>query len=145
MNKIHKRSLIRSIVLTVLISILCSGCSDEGIPVSIVGYNHTEKYIHSFSVNDGGGGNAFAHSGGGSFVCCVVVPSTWRPELKAKIRWMNEDDTWNEAIVDVPKYPPTNIGNLNVHFLRDGTVKVFVFNGSLGFPNYPLQGEEAEL
>jgi hypothetical protein len=133
-----------SLGLALVVSALM-GCADEKIPVSIVGYNHTDKYIHSFTVNGGGGSNAFAHSGGGSFVCCVLVPPKWRPELKAQIRWMNEDDSWNETTVNIPQYGPTSISRFNVHFLSGGKVKIFVFNGSLGYPNYPLQGNEATL
>jgi hypothetical protein len=34
---------------------------------------------------------------------------------------------------------------LNVHFLRDGEVKVFANRLSLWHPDYPLKGKEAEL
>jgi hypothetical protein len=120
------------------------GCADEKIPVSIVGYNHTDKYIHSFTVNGGGGSNAFAHSGGGKIVCCVEVPKAWKPGLTAKIRWMNEDDSWNEALVDIPKYSRES-GDFQVHFFADGSVKAFVFNGDNNVPGYPLAGREAKL
>lgn len=144
-TSMHKRFSLGWLALATFILFICTACADEGVPLSIVGYNHTDKYIHSFTVNEGGGSNAFAHSGGGSFVCCVVVPSKWRPGLKAKIRWMNEDDTWNETIADIPEYKSGNLSRFNVHFLASGKVKVFIFNGSPGFPNYPLQGEEAKL
>lgn len=121
-----------------------AGCMDEKIPVSIVGYNHTDNYIHSFTVNGGGGSNSFAHSGGGKIVCCIEVPATWRPGLKAKIRWMNEDDSWNETVVDIPKYSHP-LGELQVHFFSDRSVKAFVFNGGPKTPGYPLKGREAEL
>jgi len=120
------------------------GCMDEKIPISIVGYNHTDKYIHSFTVNGGGGSNSFPHSGGGSIVCCIEVPQKWRAGMKAKIRWMNEDDSWNETTVDIPKYSP-ELGDFQVHFFSDGSVKAFVFNGGAKTPGYPLSGKEAEL
>ena len=138
---------LRSFLILVLLGHSLSACSsgDDLVPVKVIPYNHTDKYIHMFSVNEGGGGNAFAHSGGGSFVCCVAVPKQWRPGLKAKVRWMNEDDTWNETVVDIPKYDGNNTDGFYVHFLRDGTVKVFVRRGGLRSKGYPLQGKEAEL
>jgi hypothetical protein len=137
----------KSIVSLSLGLVVCAlmGCADEKIPVSIVGYNHTDKYIHSFTVNGGGGSNAFAHSGGGSFVCCVLVPPKWRPELKAQIRWMNEDDSWNETIVAIPEYAPKDISGFNVHFLKNGLVMVFVSGKSIDHVAYPLKGEQAKL
>lgn len=140
-------------MLKIFITISCllfiavaTGCSNDNdsIPVTIVGYNHTDKYIHSFTVNGISGGNSFAHSGGGSFVCCVAVPKEWHIGLKAKIRWMNEDDSWNETTVGIPQYSP-KLGDFQVHFMKDGSVKAFVFDGDERVPKYPLQGKEAEL
>jgi hypothetical protein len=67
------------------VMLILSGCAEEMVPVSIVGYNHTDKYIHSFTVNGGSAGNLFAHSGGGSIVCCIAILENWKPGLKAKI------------------------------------------------------------
>ena len=141
------RFFIRFVFAIMLLSLSLGACSssDDLVPVKVIGYNHTDKYIHMFTVNEGGGGNAFAHSGGGKFVCCVAVPIQWRPGLRAKVRWMNEDDSWNESVVDIPKYDGNNIDGFYVHFLRDGTVKVFVWGGDLDTPGYPLKGKEAEL
>jgi hypothetical protein len=123
---------------------LLTGCDEEKIPVSIVGYNHTDIYIPSFNVNGGGGSNSFAHSGGGSIVCCIEIPKEWKPGLNAKIRWMNEDDTWNEVVLEIPKYSP-DLGDFQVHFFDNRAVKAFVFNGGAKTPGYPLKGKEAEL
>jgi hypothetical protein len=138
---------LRSLLALMFVEASVGACSsgNDMVPVEVIGYNHTDKYIHMFTVNEGGGGNAFAHSGGGSFVCCVSVPKHWRPGLQAKVRWMNEDDSWNETVVGVPKYGADRTGNFNVHFMRDGTVKVFVTTYSLWNPAYPLKGKEAEL
>lgn len=43
----------------------------------------------------------------------------------------------------IPKYD--KVGDLAVHFLRNGEVKVFVTNPRLGHPDYPLKGPEAGL
>jgi hypothetical protein len=136
--------MIRAAICVALVMQLLSGCAEEMVPASIVGYNHTDNYIDSFSVNGAGGGNLFAHGGGGSIVCCVAIPEKWRPGLKATIRWMNEDGSWNDAVVDIPKYS-MEMGDFQVHFFAKKTVKAFVFNGGAKTPGYPLKGKEAEL
>jgi hypothetical protein len=134
----------RTAICIALMLQLLSGCGEETVAVSIVGYNHTGNYIHSFTVNGGSAGNLFAHSGGGSIVCCVAIPEKWKPGLKAKIGWMNEDESWNEVVVDIPKYSP-ELGDFQVHIFDNKTTKVFVFNGGPKAPGHPLKGKEAEL
>ncbi|WP_149138608.1 DUF3304 domain-containing protein [Cupriavidus campinensis] len=121
-----------------------SGCGEEPISVSMVGYNHTDVGIYAFEVNGRGGPNIWPHEGGGSFTCCVTVPRVYKPGMTAKVRWVNRiDDVPQERIVPVPPYGPRDGGMFAVHFLRDGNVKVFVTMMGLGHPDYPLKGDEA--
>ena len=57
----------------------------------IQGYNYTDDYIDSFTVNGQGGGNLFVSgplSGGGKSVCCVsYTPGSSLP-IKLKVRWV---------------------------------------------------------
>ncbi len=50
-----------------------------------------------------------------------------------------------EVNVQIPRYDSNNMGNLNIHFLRGGDVKIFIGGNTLTSENYPLQGPEAEL
>ena len=65
-----------------------------GEPQSLLiqGYNYTDDYIDSFTVNGQGGGNVFVSgpsSGGGKSVCCVSYrPGTTLP-IKLQIRWVS--------------------------------------------------------
>ncbi len=130
-----------------------SACSTEGgLPpdkatAQISGYNHTEDYIHEFYVDGAWGGNVFAYSGGGKFVCCIVYPRQWREGLTAKVRWSNSssdpkatgadaEGRWHELVAPIERYrePGTT---LNVHFLPDGQVRLIVFSGSDLAPGYP--------
>ena len=66
--------------------------TSDAAPASLLlqGYNYTDHYIDSFSVNGQGGGNIFEsgpESGGGKSACCVAWnPSTKLP-LKITVRW----------------------------------------------------------
>lgn len=126
------------------LSLAMSGCGDEPISVSMVGYNHTDVGIYAFEINGRGGPNIWPHEGGGSFTCCVTVPRVYKPGMTAKVRWVHRiDDVPQERIVPVPPYRPEDVGLLTLHFLRDGSIKVFVTMTLLGHPAYPLKGDEA--
>ena len=99
-------------VLAMLSALLQMGCAQAGRAVSplpgvqaslsapalretqtllIQGYNYTDDYIDSFTVNGQGGGNLFVSgplSGGGGSVCCVsYTPGSTLP-IKLKVRWV---------------------------------------------------------
>jgi len=119
-------------------------CQEKTITSSVVGHNHTDRGI-MFSLN-GAGKYLSPHSGGGGFVCCVILPAPWRPGLTAKVKWSwSGSDEWFEKIVPIPEYDYRKTGQTSVHFLRNGEIKVFVPFGGLGHPDYPLKGPEAGL
>ncbi|NML29372.1 DUF3304 domain-containing protein [Paraburkholderia antibiotica] len=144
--------------LALVLSALLSGChaganNDDSHPVSstetmgldVVGYNHTDNSIGSFSVNGQGGSFLARHEEGGS-ACCVSLPAKYTPGLTVTVTWT---DTYNEhpqsRVVAVPPYTPDESGMFAVHFLRDGLIKVFVTMYDLGHTNYPLKGDEAKM
>jgi len=148
-----RRSLIY-LMASCLTAMELSSCSDSNgqLPnnmatANISGYNHTAEYIHQFYIDDAWGGNVFAYSGGGSFVCCLIYPQQWKPSLQAKVRWTTSssdpeatgDDAvgkWHEAVVPIEKY--NEVGTmLNVHFLPDGKVRLVVSDMSANHPDYP--------
>jgi hypothetical protein len=123
-----------------------TGCSDanESNPSSVSGYNYTGYYIDQFRIeNEGGellagGPNIFpkergeARSGGGKSMCCISIPSHWRPGLKLVIKWRRDtkpydedrsDDQWLTASTDVSSYGPRTYG-FWVHFLPDDRIRV---------------------
>lgn len=138
----HPAVVASAMLCALLISIGCSG--NKSAPANILGYNHTDRHIARYSVNGYGSTSIGAHEGGGSFTCCVGVPLQWKPGMTATISWRwHESEEVHTAEVPVPAYE--RAGNLTVHFLRDGEVKVFVTGYALEHPAYPLQGEQATM
>ncbi|MDO9238160.1 MAG: DUF3304 domain-containing protein [Aquabacterium sp.] len=126
-----------------------------GEPASLLiqGYNYTDDYIDSFTVNGQGGGNVSPsgpYTGGGGGVCCVSYrPGTPLP-IKLKVRWVagyciqrvmspypygkpyydNRRSLWREAdalAVDVSKGEPRA---LEVHFYPDGHLEAAISDGN---------------
>jgi len=123
------------------------GLKPDQMTAQLSAYNHTPDYIHQYYVDGQGGGNSRAYGGGGSFVCCIVYPKEWRPDLKATVRWTTSSsdpkatgdaatETWHEKTVPIDKYlqPGTR---MNVHFLPDGQVRLIITNMTAGLPEYP--------
>jgi hypothetical protein len=134
-------------VLPVLLAIILNAChsKEDSFSSQITGYNHTDSTIASFSVNGVWGGNATPHTGGGSSTCCLQLPEPWHSGLSVKVSWEDAQGAQHDREVPVPEYKESSLGIFNVHFLRSGEIKVFDLNGILGSPDYPLQGEEANL
>lgn len=124
---------------------LSSGCQKKkSFPVGVAAYNHTDKTIVDFEINDDGVGRAiFPHSGGG-VTCCLSMPAKWHQGQLLKVRWATKlNAPYEEQVVSVPKY--MEVDGFSIHFLRSGEVKVFVSRYRLGSPQYPLTGPEAGL
>lgn len=167
---------ITSLTLLIISLFVLTACSTPskmlGAPVT--GYNHTSAAINWVSVNGAGGGNVGPHQGGGSEVCCGMVPRFWVPGLRAIVEWETDPDpfvyrTWKErtfsdawnnrlvqheqhysrhkAVVDIPQY--TEAGTLKVHFLPCNQVRVSADNIRPGEPrypyNYPMQMDEPKV
>jgi hypothetical protein len=80
--------------------------------------------ISAFYVDGYNGGNVSRTGGGGSNVCCVMLPGKWRRELVVELRWSvsdlskeNEKEKVYKALVPVEKYDDAP-GQLYAHFFR---------------------------
>lgn len=122
------------------------GQNSDQMFAQLSAYNHTGDYIHQYYVNGQGGGNSRAYGGGGSFVCCIAYPKTWRPGLVAQVRWTTSSpdpaatgdaatEHWHQTAVKIDRYlePGTT---LNVHFLPEGQVRLVVSSKSARHPEY---------
>jgi Protein of unknown function (DUF3304) len=115
----------------------------------IQGYNYTDDYIDSFTVDGQGGGNLYVsgpNSGGGKSVCCSSFSRGTPLPVKLKVRWMGaycmEYETnmfgrtsayrkglWKEAealTVDLSRGKPRA---LEVHIFPDGHVEAAITQG----------------
>lgn len=133
------------------------------VSLTLVGYNYTNRYIDTFSVDGQGGGNLSVSSptsGGGGSVCCVTY---WRG-LKAytvKVRWQHgacryqvrsdiADEVFDEihsfykeAEVIVDDRSVNDPSNFEVHFYPDGTVQAAVTD-TMSAPRLLLSDERAD-
>ena len=101
------------------------GGKEAGDGVGLSGIDHLADYlsVQNFWVNGYNGAQA---GDGGSLVCCVVVPHTWRPGLKAHVEW--NVTNWKERTsqtfeADVPIDRYDEVGRMYVHFLASGKVR----------------------
>ncbi|MCK6433067.1 MAG: DUF3304 domain-containing protein [Aquabacterium sp.] len=134
---------------------------------SYVAYNYNARSIAGVWINgEGGILNVSAYGGGGKEVCCVILPSYWRPGLKATIRW-EEDGDWltddqgqivfregrrvyvprptKERTVEIPPYiggEGPEMGRFHIFFLPNDEVAALVSRWDAGFPPNPYPHPE---
>lgn len=134
-----------AVIATCAILSACGRPSETNI--QLTGINYTDEYISSFLVNGYDGANIFPHVGGGSYVCCVTIPTRWRPGLNVTVRWTNnylDEKQWKQKVVDIPEYKLDEIGFLAVHFYPNDIVKILITNKSSRFPGYPYPEPRSE-
>ncbi|MNO58356.1 hypothetical protein D3C76_489120 [compost metagenome] len=137
----------------------CSSADNEMAGGNLEAVNHTVHAINWMKVN-----GYRAHGGGGS-VCCIMMPTKWRPGLKAHVEWEVDPDPFayskwpplgtdgyraaqvkhaanyqrHSTIVEIPEWPGTESCDLQVHFLTCNRVKVTTACFTSSHPNYPIK------
>jgi len=148
MSEIRWKDIFALFVVVVLLASI-GGCSDQddSSPADVGGFNYTNYYIAQFDVANedqsmsAAGPNIFpkdaneARSGGGASVCCISIPSHWRPGMRLVVTWRRDThpyddkdrsgDQWLTATTDVPPYGP-NTDGFWVHFLPGDRIRVQV-------------------
>lgn len=147
-------------LLASFVSCMFAACEqDDTVAVAYEAYNHTATPIDAVVVNGEGGILNATPFGGGGGVCCVVLPSKWRPGLNVLIKWQRgghwerdlagrvvEKDgrrqfvegEWKERTVEVPEYVGGDqTGRLHIHFFLEDDVRVTVLPFGPGHKNYP--------
>ncbi|WP_200949054.1 DUF3304 domain-containing protein [Frateuria sp. Soil773] len=112
---------------------------DATIGVGLTGIDHLADHvsIQNFWVDGVNGAQA---GKGGSTVCCVVIPLKWRPGLKAVVRWNVtnwRDCKWESRERRVPVERYAKPGQVWVHFLANGSVRVISSDEGPRSPTYP--------
>ena len=121
----------------------------ETVPLLIQGYNYTDDYIDSFTVNGQGGGNVHLsgpYTSGGGGICCVSYrPGTPLP-VKLTVRWVGgyciELETskygrtntyrkglWREAEVLATDTSNGKPRTMEIHFYADGHIEAAISDG----------------
>ncbi|WP_312515183.1 DUF3304 domain-containing protein [Massilia sp.] len=128
--------------------------------LALVGYNYTDRYIDSFSVDGQGGGNinvSSPDSGGGGIVCCVLYQPGPKPKT-VTVRWQSDacyyrqpssysNEVYNtlhsfykEKKVVVTETTSGKGEYMEVHFYPDDSVQVVVTK-ELSAPRLSLSKE----
>jgi hypothetical protein len=107
-------SVFKALLVLACATMTMVGCAQAGFPseppttevlsvnadsLLIQGYNYTNDYINSFTVDGQGGGNLYVSgptSGGGKSVCCLSYPRGTPLPIKLKIRWVGSYCMWKE-------------------------------------------------
>lgn len=119
--------------------------------LALIGYNYTDRYIDSFTVNGQGGGNlsiSTPTSGGGSMMCCVGWMEGSELPKKITVKWVGSyctqrlfgregpDDyqdlrqsIWKTADIQFNGPVPRDPENFEVHFYPDGTIEAAMTRG----------------
>jgi hypothetical protein len=97
--------------------------------LTISGYNYTDTYIDSFTVERAGGGNLEVSSpstiGGGA--CCASIPADTPLPIPVEIAWKRDGDVpWCRQTVLLEGPVPENAHFFEVHFYLDGTIQVAI-------------------
>jgi len=134
---------LRCLLLSVFLLVAVTACDskDEGSASSIAGYNYTNEGIQEFYVNGQWGSNLGIGDGGGSYVCCIMLPKKWTPGLSATVAWVRSDcqgdrinrcpnggDSWPHKTLEatVPIEPYDRPYTTYVAFLPKDEVKIYV-------------------
>jgi hypothetical protein len=120
--------------------------ANANLALAIMGYNYTDRYIDSFTVNGQGGGNLFLSTpteAGGKSTCCVNWwPGTALP-TQVRVRWVgayckerrtNSDGEtrdwtrglWKEATAELRGPIPADPRFIEVHIYPNDTVEVAI-------------------
>jgi len=134
-----------------LLGLILAGCSSyasESVSLTLHGYNYTNRYINSYSINGQWGGNLFlstSTSGGGGSVCCGSWWPNSRLPIKVKIKWVANfceyktinsrgevsysiRNFWKEAEALITTPPPADARYLEAHIYEDGHVEAAITN-----------------
>jgi hypothetical protein len=134
-----------------LLGLILAGCSSyasESVSLTLHGYNYTNRYIDSYSINGQWGGNLFlstSTSGGGGEVCCGRWWPNSRLPIKVKVKWVGDSceyksmtstgevfysirNFWKEAEALITTPPPADARYLEAHIYEDGHVEAAMTN-----------------
>ena len=157
-------NLIRWLALGCVLALGLAGCeppaprTPQPMAVGITGYNFTNEGVQEYYVNDSRGSNLPPYGGGGATSCCVRLPGQWTPGLTVKVDWtighytqpweirknmtieQEEACCWTQRTlsktVPVERYGDEG-GGVQVFFLPDDDIKVWVSDLGLGHERHP--------
>lgn len=162
------------VVICLIVSIVCTGLarsvefdvsgSARTKSLSLVGYNYTDKFIESYTVDYASGGDiklSSATSGGGGISCCFDYYPGVNEKMLVKVRWQMDGCTYvlknpitkatadvrhlyyKEEMVEVKRKTSGVPEFIETHIFPDGSVKVFL-TAEISSPILRLDAERAD-
>ena len=129
------------------------------IPVSLTGVQHlgSDYRISDFYVDKYSGGTVGESGGGGSIVCCLMLPKKWYPGLKAEVRWEvrhiirpsdpalpETEEVAGLYRAQVPVEAYVEAAHFWVHFFSQGRVRIVVSDTGPYGKEHPIQFEDTQ-
>lgn len=120
---------------------LLTACQEKPYMLGISGYNYTDRYIDTFSVNSQGGSNielSDDESGGGKETCCISLQRNQSLPVLIRVEWtygykldrktgeIAVPDESHSAEVELKGPIPKDPHVFLAHFYPDNTVQVEV-------------------
>ena len=112
--------------------------AQQSMIAPIAPYNFTDETVDNLYVNGQWGGNSDAHSGGGTGVCCVMVPKKWHAGLLVQVKW-ESGGKWYTAAPQIPEYHGSE--ELQIIFHGNHEVMVYLLSIWPCTPNHPMRKE----
>ena len=128
-----------ALLLACAMAACAADTSKDGIGVGITGIDHLDDHlsVQNFWVQNYWGGPA---GKGGRTACCAILPRKWQKGMEVRIRWEVADwksSRWACYVRDVPVEPYEEVGQLWVHFMKDGSVRAVSSNYAPEAKDYP--------
>ena len=128
-----------ALLLACAMAACAADTSKDGIGVGITGIDHLDDHlsVQNFWVQNYWGGPA---GKGGRTACCAILPRKWQKGMKVHVEWhvTNWRDQSSQTYErDVPVEPYDEVGQLWVHFMRDGSVRAVSSDEGPRSPTYP--------
>lgn len=139
----HKAKLVALLIVIICMGIWYWRSKPSMIGVAVNGVNHmgNGNGINEFYIDGGAFGNIGPDRGGGSSICCVLLPEVWRPGLQVELRWELADASMRKVVpfkAEVPVEKYDEPGDLVIHFFRDDYVRIVSSNYDVMSPRHPV-------
>jgi hypothetical protein len=132
------------VVLLTLFSMAGCSAKDELVPAPAQLMNYTDEDVYlTVSSPDRPSETTYLEMGkraGGGIVCCVGLPSKWRPGLIVQVDYRYGNERRNEnkhrKTIELPPYPDGIAGPVYISILPEDEVEVISTMYGLGHPRW---------
>lgn len=147
MKLFTKKINIKNAFIYILITAIMSSCAyyiydkyfaRKTMLATIEPYNFTDIGVGDFYINGTWGGSSDSHTGGGHSVCCVLIPEKWHPGLVVNVKWIRADLSPKQYSYQAEVQPYTEPGALQILFMENDIVKVYVNDYWPCTPMHPM-------